>query len=116
MRLAGRVKRYSARVIVVELASPAAALDQRLRKYGNVCEITMLDKRQITPEQRGKLYATFKDIADWSGYSAADVKTLMKGNFLDAAAEDHGYSWFSLADCSVELAWLFQDWLIDFCF
>ncbi len=115
MRLAGRVRKYGKNALVIQLAE-AVDLAPRMNKYGNVCEVLMLDKRQITPEQRKKLYATFRDIANWSGHDADDVKALLKERFLEAAAEDKGYERFSLADCSVEVARDLQDWLIDFCF
>jgi hypothetical protein len=115
VRLAGRVRKYSKRVLVIELAEPVD-IEPRLKKHGNVCDVLMLDKRQITNRQRWKIYATFGDIAAWSGCRNDDIKNLMKRHFLDDAAEDKGYSWFSLSDCSVELARDFMDWMVDWCF
>jgi hypothetical protein len=67
---------------------------------------------QITPDQRKKIYALFKDIASYTGNSPENEKENMKALFLQ---ETH-YEPFSLSNCGWELAGEFIEWIIDFCF
>ena len=69
------------------------------------------DGRHITPEQRKKIYATLRDISYYTGYMPEEAKEWMK--YLHIART--GSNYFSLADCSVELARKFINTLIDYC-
>ncbi|HEY5563892.1 MAG TPA: putative HNHc nuclease [Clostridiaceae bacterium] len=73
-------------------------------------EITFDDGRKINAEQRKKLYATFKDIADWNGDVPEYIKQLFKYNFcMESGLED-----FSLSNCTLEVARAFIDFVIEF--
>lgn len=73
-------------------------------------ELRYNDGRSITNEQRKKAYATIRDMAEWTGYPPEDMKELMKYEFMIRTGEDY----FSLSDCSVDLAREFISMLIDF--
>lgn len=73
-------------------------------------ELRYNDGRSITNEQRKKAYATIRDMAEWTGYPPEDMKELMKYEFMIRAGEDY----FSLSDCSVDLAREFISTLIEF--
>lgn len=71
----------------------------------------MDDGRRITADQRRKIYATMRDIADWSGDMPDSVKAFFKWSFCgDEEHED-----FSLSDVDRETASAFLSYLIDFC-
>lgn len=74
-------------------------------------EVRIDDGRSITAEQRRKIYATMRDIAEWSGDMPDAVKAFFKWSFCgDREHED-----FSLSDVDRETASAFLSYLIDFC-
>ncbi|TLQ05445.1 hypothetical protein FEZ51_01945 [Pediococcus stilesii] len=88
--------------------------EQRLlSKYeGGMMEIRITDPRQISAEQRAKIYAMFSDIDEAVGnYLPELTKVQLKRQFCTDTLNE----WFSLSDCSLELAKEFIDWLIEFC-
>lgn len=119
MRIYGAIKSHAENGLLVSAIVPPD-LQKRLEKYGNHCEVTLIDSRIISDEQRKKIYATMRDIADFMGeyqFSGMEyVKNFLKGAFLEAYKEEKGHGWFSLSDCSVEIAYDFTEFLIDFCF
>ena len=68
------------------------------------------DGRTITNEQRKKAYATIRDMAEWTGYPPEIMKEIMKYEFMIRTGEEY----FSLSDCSMDLAREFISMLIDF--
>lgn len=69
-------------------------------------------QNQISPEQRKKIYAMFKDIANYSSDSPENMKEHMKSEFLKATQYDD----FSLSNCEKELASSLIGFMIVFCF
>ena len=67
---------------------------------------------QISPEQRKKIYAIIKDIAEYTGNGLENDKQTMKDMF----ARDKQIEQFSLSDCEADTAVHFIEWLIEFCF
>ena len=67
---------------------------------------------QITENQRKKIYATIRDIANYYGDSVDSMKEIMKSQFLQESQWDD----FSLSNCSSELASEFINFLINFSF
>jgi len=68
--------------------------------------------QQISPEQRKKIYALFRDIASYTGNTPDNEKETMKNLFI----ADTQYGAFSLSNCSWELASDFIEWMINFAF
>ena len=68
--------------------------------------------KMITPEQRKKIYALFRDISAYTGNSHENEKENMKTLFIQ---QTH-YEPFSLSNCDWKLASDFIEWLINFCF
>jgi len=75
--------------------------------FGN---IVFDDGRRINAEQRKKLYATIRDIADWMGDDPNYTKALFKYNFC----MESDIEYFSLSDCSLEVARSFINHIIEF--
>ena len=74
-------------------------------------EVRIDDGRSITNDQRRKIYATMRDIAEWNGDMPDSVKAFFKWSFCgDKELED-----FSLSDVDRETASEFLTYLIDFC-
>ena len=63
-------------------------------KYG---ELRIDDGRHISALQRKKIYATIRDISDWTGYVPEEQKEWLK--FLHT--EQTGEPCFSLSNCSM---------------
>ena len=66
----------------------------------------------ISDDQRKKIYALIKDVAESVGDSADSMKKEMKRQYCSSAWIEN----FSLSDCAAELAGNFIEWLVDFCF
>lgn len=73
-------------------------------------EIRLDDGRMITVQQRKKAYATIRDMADWTGYLPEEMKEIMKYEFMIRTGEEY----FSLSDCTVDIAREFISLLIEF--
>lgn len=74
-------------------------------------EVRMDDGRCITSDQRRKIYATMRDIAEWMGDTPEAVKAYFKWSFCG----DNEHEEFSLSDVDRETASEFLSYLIDFC-
>lgn len=81
------------------------------RKDVRQCTVQLRDGREITPDQRKKIYATLRDIAAWSGHTVEELKDHFKAEYVAQTGE----SWFSLSDVDVTTASRFLELLIDFC-
>src|SRR5690606_11192356 len=55
--------------------------------------------QQISPEQRKKIYALFRDIASYTGNTPEDIKETLKYHFV----RETEYEPFSLSNCSWKL-------------
>ena len=81
------------------------------RRQITECEVRIDDARVISSKQRRFIYATMRDIADYTGYDPEQVKALWKYDFIAKT----GCDYFSLSDCSMTTANEFLAFLIDFC-
>lgn len=69
------------------------------------------DDKEITGQQRKKIYATLNDIAIYTGYPPVEAKQIMKFEHINRT----GCDYFSLSDCSIDTAREFINTLVDFC-
>ena len=74
-------------------------------------EIDIKDPRVISTEQRKKIYATLKDISDFTGYLPEQAKGIMKYDYIANTGDDY----FSLSNCSKSTAREFINHLVEFC-
>lgn len=63
-------------------------------------EVRFDDGRHISSEQRRKIYATLRDIADYNGDTVSFLKDEMKTRYV----EETGNDWPSFSDCSIDTA------------
>lgn len=76
-------------------------------KYG---ELRIDDGRHISALQRKKIYATIRDISDWTGYVPEEQKEWLK--FLHT--EQTGEPYFSLSNCSMDTAREFINTILEY--
>jgi len=74
-------------------------------------DITPSDGAFITPLQRRHIFATIRDIADWSGEDEAKLRKMMMEEFCD----NNELPAFSLSNTDKGTARAFLTFLIDFC-
>lgn len=74
-------------------------------------EITLDDGRRISIEQRKKIYATLRDISDYTGDPPEATKEWMKYGYIERTGSDY----FSLSNCSMTTAREFINYLMDVC-
>lgn len=80
--------------------------DKRCRS----AQIRLDDGRRITAEQRKKAYATMNDIASYTGYLPEEQKEWLKYLHISRTGSDY----FSLSDCSVDMAREFINTILDY--
>lgn len=82
-----------------------------IKKKITQCEIRLDDGRRISADQRKKIYATMRDIAEYTGHPPDEVKEIMKYTYI----EKTGCEEFSLSDVDMTTANLFLEFLIEWC-
>ena len=109
MRIAGKILSAVNDVITIRVCADAEGWcrDHSARTV----EVRVDDGRSITNDQRRKIYATMRDIAEWMGDMPESVKALFKWSFCG----DNEHEDFSLSDVDRETASDFLTYLIDFC-
>lgn len=110
----GQIVNYDERNRGLIIFVPYSDIDKVCtRKYDEV-QVGLADGRTISPEQRRKVYAIFRDIADWQGEHAETVKNILKFEFIVNRMKALEKKMFSLSDCDVTLAREFITFLIEF--
>lgn len=91
---------------------PGVDLQEKiLKKEIQHLEIRFDDGRHISNEQRKKIYATVKDICEYTGYLPEEQKEWLK--YLHIART--GCDYFSLSNCSMDTAREYINTIIDYC-
>lgn len=96
--------------LVVHINDSSLAAVIMDRKVTDVT-LQLVDGRILSPDQRKKIYATLRDISGYTGYTPEETKEVMKFVHIEATGSDY----FSLSDCSMDLAREFINTLTDFC-
>ena len=92
---------------------PLVPVDRELlQKQVDAIEIRLTDGREISGEQRRKIFAIVRDIATWSGHEPEYIRQYTEFDFRLL----QGLEPFSLSDCDMSTAKDFISYLIDFCF
>lgn len=105
-----KIVAYDGDTLVVR---PTVPVDREMiQKQVDTIEIRLTDGREISAEQRKKVFALVRDISIWSGHEPEYIR--MYTTF------DHclksGIEPFSLSDCDMTTAKDYISYLIDFCF
>lgn len=80
------------------------------RKHIKSAEMRIDDGRHISAEQRKKVYATIRDIADYTGYLPEEQKEWLK--YLHII--NTGCDYFSLSDCTMDTAREFINTILEY--
>lgn len=80
------------------------------KKHIRKAEIRFEDGRHISAEQRKKVYATIRDIADYTGYLPEEQKEWLK--YLHIS--NTGCDYFSLSDCTMDTAREFINTILEY--
>lgn len=91
---------------------PNESIDERFLAKIMHGEIRVDDGRRISSDQRKKIYALIKDIANHTGHHPEYLKEHMKYEFM--TKEDREY--FSLSNVDMTTARYFIETLLEFCF
>ena len=114
MKIFGTLTKLSGNEITVRIDEQANI--NRISTLSNgavpTVEIDVRDARQITPSQRKFIFATCRDIDDWTGFE----RGYMRMFFKDFFEQYYGFENFSLSDCSEEDATVFINLILDFVF
>ena len=81
-----------------------------LKKCIRTAEIRLDDGRHISAGQRKKIYATIRDIADYTGYMPEEEKEWLK--YLHVSRTGDAY--FSLSTCSMDVAREFINTILEY--
>lgn len=84
--------------------------DVLTRKHIKKAEIRFDDGRHISIEQRKKAYATIRDIAEYTGYLPKEQKEWLKYLHISRTGDEY----FSLSDCSMDLAREFINTILEY--
>lgn len=95
------------------LIRPTVPVDREmLQKQVDTVELRLNDGRDISAEQRKKVFALVRDIALWSGHEPEYIRMYTTFNHCLTA----GIEPFSLSNCDMSTARDYISYLIDFCF
>ena len=109
MRVKGEILSAVNDVITIRVC--ADAQNWCIDHNAKTVEVRLDDGRTITADQRRKIYATMRDIAEWCGDMPEAIKAYFKWSFCG----DEEHEEFSLSDVDRETASEFLTYLIDFC-
>lgn len=84
--------------------------DMLTKKQIKQAEIRFDDGRHISAEQRKKVYATIRDISDYTGYLPEEQKEWLK--YLHIS--NTGCDYFSLSDCTMDTAREFINTILEY--
>ena len=95
------------------IAVPNSEIDVMSLLHKNVSkfEVVFEDGRRISADQRKKIYATLRDIAEFSGNLPEYEKEMMKYIYIERT----GVPYFSLSNTDMTTAREFLHFLIEFC-
>lgn len=97
----------------VLLVKPLVAIDRELlQKQVDSIEIRLTDGREISADQRRKIFALVRDISDWCGEEPEYIRKFTAFEYRIS----NGIEPFSLSDCDMSTAREYISYLIDFCF
>lgn len=111
-KVKGRITDYDERRGVVKIEAPYEDFATMCRREYREVEITMIDSRPLSERQRKSCYAMLREIAEWSGYGADEIKDMMKFNFVASLVDDMRQ--FSLSNAPMSLVAAFQTFLARF--
>lgn len=114
MRINGRLDKLSGDKITVTIDDHINPYELSKLAAGKTpsVELEIEDGRNISPEQRKKIFALMRDISEWNGDTADMIESLMKSYTREIFAIEP----YSLSDCSMTVANYMIYTILEFCF
>ena len=109
MIITGKILSYEDRDLLIQTDSDISR--DILQKCVKEVEIKLTDGRGISADQRKAIFATIRDISQWSGDEPEYTRQFLMWDFCSKTERDT----FSLSNCTVSDARDFMDYLVDFC-
>lgn len=110
MTIKARITGYDGQTLTIAPEGPI--LPELMRKSINTVELRLDDGRSISAAQRRRIFATVRDIAEWSGDEPEYIRQCLSWDFRSI----DGREAFSLSNVDMTTAREFLSYLIDFCF
>lgn len=113
-RVIGTITNYDERRGVVTIEAPYDNFERMCRRQYRNVEITMIDSRPLSAQQRKCCYALIRAIAQWSGDDERSMKEILKIDFWAGELLETADRLFSLSDAPMSIVAAFQTWLVKF--
>ena len=113
-RVRGKITGYDEKRGVVMIEAPYDDFAAMCRREYKEVEITMLDSRPLSAQQRRSCYAMIREIAQWSGDTPEEIKEVLKLDFWRGELLQMADRMFSLKDAPMSVVAAFQSWLARF--
>lgn len=110
----GQITDYDERTGTVTIKAQYSDFATMCRREYKEVEVRFVDSRKLSDKQRRNCYAMIREIADWSGDEASEVKEYLKLDFWAAECLDTADTLFSLRDAPMSVVAAFQRWLARF--
>ena len=112
--LRGKITGYDERRTVMLIEAPYEDFATLCRREYDEVDISPIDSRPLSEQQRRACYAMIREIAVWSGSATQEIKERLKLDFWCGELLQMSRSLFSLSDAPMSVVAAFQKWLARF--
>lgn len=113
-RVRGRIVDYDEKRGEIVIRAPYQDFATMCRREYKDVEIVLIDSRPLSSKQRRSCYAMIREIAEWAGDDASEVKEYLKMEFWSAELLHTADRMFSLSNAPMSIVAAFQKWLARF--
>lgn len=113
-RVRGRIVDYDEKRGEIVIRAPYRDFATMCRREYKDVEIVLIDSRPLSSKQRRSCYAMIREIAEWAGDDASEVKEYLKMEFWSAELLHTADRMFSLSNAPMSIVAAFQRWLARF--
>lgn len=113
-RVRGRIVDYDEKRGEIVIRAPYQDFATMCRREYKDVEIVLIDSRPLSSKQRRSCYAMIREIAEWAGDDASEVKEYLKMEFWSAELLHTADRMFSLSNAPMSIVAAFQRWLARF--
>lgn len=110
----GKIVDYDEQCGELIIRAPYQDFPTMVRREYETVEIMLVDSRPLSSKQRRSCYAMIREIADWAGDDASEVKQYLKTDFWASELMDTADTMFSLSNAPMSIVAAFQRWLARF--
>lgn len=110
----GKIVDYDEQRGELIIRAPYQDFPTMVRREYETVEIMLVDSRPLSSKQRRSCYAMIREIADWAGDDASEVKQYLKTDFWVSELMDTADTMFSLSNAPMSIVAAFQRWLARF--